>query len=208
MTENDSPAELEVLEPKTSCPAKTRSISRRAAQKGSEILEFSLVLLPMLGFLFLILDIAWAVYSRSTLQYAVAQGVRYAVTSQTLNGMGQRASIQTIVQNNAFGRLRTTPGAATGVNGWNNIYVDWYLVNSNGTLTNEDGVVGGNGMQADGSLPLVEVSVQNVSSKTFMPTIMLPGLGPVLNPIVMSAVSWDRMESPPISAGGYVIPAQ
>lgn len=184
-----------------------RPSSRRRRQRGSQILEYTLVLLPALGFLFLILDVAWAVYSRSTLQYAVAQGVRYAVTSQTIGTMGQRASIQTVVQLNAFGRLNGTTGTATGVNGWNSIYVDWYLVNADGTLTNEDGVVGGNGMQADGSLPLVKVSVQSFTSKTFMPTIKMPGLT-TLNSIIMTAVSWDRMESPPISAGGYAVPAQ
>lgn len=181
-----------------------RSCKRKKSRKGSELLEFTLVLLPMLGFLFLILDIAWAVYSRSTLQYAVAQGVRWAVTSQTIGTMGLRASVQTVVQQNAFGRLNSTAGAATGVNGWNNIYVDWYLVNSDGTLTDEDGVVGGDGMTKSGQLPLVEVSVQNLSAKTFMPTIKLPGLGSVLNPIAMTAVAWDRMESPPLSG----IPAQ
>jgi Flp pilus assembly protein TadG len=165
-------------------------------------------MLPSLGFLFLILNVAFAVYSRSTLQYAVAQGVRYAVTSQTIPGMHQRASIQTVVQNNAFGKLRTTSGAATGVNGWNGIYVDWYLVNADGTLTNEDGVVGGNGMQSDGQLPLVEVSVQNLSVSNFMPTIKMVGMTSALNNIMMTAVSWDRMETPPISNGGYVIPAQ
>ena len=182
--------------------------SRRRRERGSEILEFTLVLLPSLGFLFLILNVAWAVYSRSTLQYAVTQGVRYAVTSATMTGMGQRASIQTIVQNNAFGRLRTTSGAATGVNGWNNIYVDWYLVNADGTLTNEDGIVGGNGMQSDGELPLVKVSVQSLSVGTFMPTIKMVGLSSVLSGIMMTAASWDRMETPPISNGGYVVPAQ
>jgi len=157
------------------------------------------VLLPMLGFLFLILDISWAVYSRSTLQYAVAQGVRYAVTSQTTGTMGLRASIQTVVQDNAFGRLRTTAGAATGVNGWNGIYVDYYLVNSDGSLTSEDGATGTSWTTAAAELPLVEVSVQGLSSKTFMPTIKLPGLGPALSPIVMGAVAWDRMEAPPLA---------
>ncbi|HEX3748533.1 MAG TPA: TadE/TadG family type IV pilus assembly protein [Bryobacteraceae bacterium] len=170
-------------------------------------MEFTLVLLPMLGFTFLIIDVAWAVYTRSTLQYAVSQGVRYAVTSQTITGMGQRASIQTVVQNASFGKLNQTSGAATGTNGWNNIYVDWYLVNADGSLTNEDGVTGGNGMQADGSLPLVRVSVQNLSSSTFMPTIKMPGLG-TMTAITMSAASWDRMESPPLAAGGYSVPAQ
>lgn len=172
---------------------------RRHRQRGSEIMEFTLVLLPMLGFLFLILDISWAVYSRSTLQYAVAQGVRYAVTSQTTGTMGLRASIQTVVQDNAFGRLRTTAGAATGVNGWNGIYVDYYLVNSDGSLTSEDGATGTSWTTAAAELPLVEVSVQGLSSKTFMPTIKLPGLGPALSPIVMGAVAWDRMEAPPLA---------
>jgi hypothetical protein len=148
------------------------------------------------------------VYSRSTLQYAVSQGVRYAVTSQTISGLGQRASIQTMVQNSAFGKLRTTTGTATGVNGWNNIYVDWYLVNADGSLTNEDGVAGGNGMQSNGQLPLVKVSVQNLSVNNFMPTVKMVGLTSILNNIIMTAASWDRMESPPISNGGYAIPAQ
>jgi Flp pilus assembly protein TadG len=198
MTENRTlPAAVESRE-------ENRSGFRKRRQRGSEILEFTLVLLPMLGFVFLILDIAWAVYTRSTLQYAVAQGVRYAVTSQTTGTMGQRASIQTAVQQNAFGRLGATAGAATGVNGWNNIYVDWYLVNADGSLTNEDGVVGGNGMTSSGQFPLVEVSVQNISSKTFLPTIKMPGLGTILNPIAMTTVAWDRMESPPLTG----IPAQ
>jgi Flp pilus assembly protein TadG len=187
---------------------KSRSGLRSQRQRGSQMLEFTLAFLPFIGFLFLILNIAWAVYSRSTLQYAVAQGVRYAVTSQTLAGKGQRASIQTVVQGNAFGKLAATPGAASGVNGWNDIYVDWYLVNPDGSLTNEDGVVGGNGMQTDGQLPLVEVSVQSFSSNPFMPTVKMPGLSTILTPIVMTAASWDRMETPPISAGGYVIPPQ
>lgn len=184
-----------------------RSRLRKRRRRGSEMLEFTLALLPVLGLLFLILNIAWAVYSRATLQYAVAQGARYAVTSQTSSGMGQRASIQTVVQSHAFGALRATAGTATGVNGWNNIYVDWYLVNADGSLTNEDGVVGGNGMQKDGQLPLVEVSVQSLSVNNFAPTVKMPGLTS-LGRIAMTAVSWDRMEAPPISAGGYAIPAQ
>ncbi|MGA9625581.1 MAG: TadE/TadG family type IV pilus assembly protein [Bryobacteraceae bacterium] len=186
---------------------KNRPRLRKLRQRGSEMLEFTLAFLPVLGFLFLILNIAWAVYSRATLQYAVAQGVRYAVTSQTMSGMGQRASIQKVVQSHAFGALQATAGAATGVNGWNNIYVDWYLVNADGSLTNEDGVVGGNGMQVNGQLPLVEVSVQSISPNNFVPTVAMPGLSS-LNKIAMTATSWDRMEAPPISSGGYVIPPQ
>ena len=162
---------------------------RKQKQRGSEMLEFTLVILPMLGFVFLILNIAWAVYSRSTLQYAVAQGLRYAVTSQTMTGLGQKDSIRTVVQQNAFGRL----GANSTAPAWSSIQVHFYLPDG----TDVSNTVGGNGEQ-NGVYPLVEVSVESYSQKTFMPTIHIPGLG-TLNPIVMSARAWDRMEASPLT---------
>ena len=170
---------------------------RKRKQRGSEMMEFTLMLLPVLGFLFLLLDVAWAVYTQSVLQYAVAQGVRYAVTSLTMTGMGQRASIQTVVQQNAFGRLSSNTSAA-GTNGWNSIYVDWYLPDG----TNEDGVVGGNGEQ-NGVYPLVKVSVQNLTQNSFLPSILIGGNGK-LGAISLSAQAWDRMEAPPLTG----VPAQ
>jgi Flp pilus assembly protein TadG len=151
------------------------------------MLEFTLVMLPTLMFLFLLLDVAWAVYSRSTLQYAVAQGVRYAVTSQTITGLGQKDSIRTIVQRNAFGRL----GANSTAPAWSKIQVHFFLPDG----TDVSNTVGGNGQQ-NGIYPLVEVSVESLSTKTFMPTITIPGIG-TLSPIVMSARAWDRMEASP-----------
>jgi Flp pilus assembly protein TadG len=153
------------------------------------MLEFTLVMLPMLMFLFLLMDVAWAVYSRATMQYAVAQGVRYAVTSQTITGLGQKDSIRTIVQKSAFGRL----GADSTAAAWSNIQVHFYLPDG----TDVSNTAGGNG-QHNGVYPLVEVSVESLSQKTFMPTIKIPGLG-VLSPIVMSARAWDRMEASPVT---------
>jgi len=180
-----------------------------------EMIEFTLVLLPFLGFTALILNIAYAVYGQATIQHAVEQGVRYAVTSQTMTGLGARASIQTIVQQNAFGQLNKNPGSiALGTNGWCGIYVDWYLVSTaNGALVNEDtapngtAAAGGNGMQTDGTLPLVEVSVQSLPGKLFVPFVQSPGMG-VLTAITLGAVSWDRMEPPPVVNGAYSVPAQ
>jgi Flp pilus assembly protein TadG len=145
------------------------------------------VILPFLGFMFLILDIAWAVYARSTLQYAVAQGVRYAVTSQTIGAMGQKDSIRTVVQRNAFGKL----GADSSASAWSSIQVHFFLPDG----TDVSNTVGGNGAH-NGVYPLVEVSVESFSQKTFMPTVRMPGLG-TLSPIIMSARSWDRMEASP-----------
>ena len=38
--------------------------------KGAEILEFTLVLLPMLAMILVLMDTAWAIYVESSLQYA------------------------------------------------------------------------------------------------------------------------------------------
>jgi Flp pilus assembly protein TadG len=160
---------------------------RKQRQRGSEMIEFTLVILPFLGFVFLILDIAWAVYGRSTLQYAVSQGVRYAVTSQTMAGLGQKDSIRTMVQRSAFGKL----GADSNAPGWLSIQVHFFLPDG----TDVSNTVGGNGAH-NGVYPLVEVSVENFSQSTFMPTVRMPGLG-TLSPIIMSARSWDRMEASP-----------
>jgi len=150
------------------------------------------MILPVFGFVFLLMDVAWAVRTQAILQYAVAQGVRYAVTSQTLPNMNHRASIQTIVQQNAFGLLSATK-TVPGTNGWNNIYVDWYLPDG----TNEDGVTNGNGEQ-NGVYPLVKVSVQNITQNSLMPSIVIHGAGK-LGALTLSAQAWDRMEAPPLS---------
>jgi len=174
---------------------KNRSHLRKRKQRGSQIVEFTLAFIPMLMFIFLILDVAWAVYTRATLQYAAAQGLRYAVTSQTMsvNGvaLGQIDSIRTVVQRTAFGKLGTGGASGADLTGWNSIHVHFYLPDG----TDVTGVPGGNGEQ-NGIYPLVEVSVDNFSQKTFMPSISLPGMG-TLAPIIMSARAWDRMEAPP-----------
>jgi Flp pilus assembly protein TadG len=164
-----------------------RARLRKHRQRGSEMLEFTLVLLPVLAFLTVTLDIAWAVYSRATLQYAVAQGVRYAVTCQTMTGLKQVDSIKATVQNNAFGRL----GSAHTGDAWDSIQVHFFLPDG----TDVSKVAGGNTAQ-NGVYPLVQVSVESFSLKTFMPTIKMPGLG-TLSPITMAARAWDRMEAPP-----------
>ena len=125
------------------------------------MLEFTLVMLPFFGFTFLILNIAWAVYSRSTLQYAVAQGVRYAITSQTIGVLGQKDSIRTVVQQNAFGQLGTGSTAPA----WSNIQIHFYLPDGTDVST----TVGGNGPQANGVYPLVEVSVVGITRRTSCP---------------------------------------
>jgi len=58
--------------------------------------------------LFGLFDISLAIFMRATMQNAVREGVRYAVTYQTLSGMCQDASIKQIVKNASVGFLTAT----------------------------------------------------------------------------------------------------
>jgi Flp pilus assembly protein TadG len=151
----------------------TKSIAanRKRNQRGSEILEFGLTCLPLFGFIFLTLDVSWMIFAQVTLQSAVRDGVRYAVTGQTLGGMGQDASIRTVVQNSAVGFLAGTTGASQ-------IAINYYLPSN---LTETQSNAGGN---------IVEVSIIGFA---------LSPLGPILHSgsaVAISARSSDIVEPP------------
>jgi hypothetical protein len=59
----------------------------------------------VLALLFASFDFNFAIFARAILRHAVREGVRFAVTGQTLTGMGHDASIKQIVKNNAMGFL-------------------------------------------------------------------------------------------------------
>lgn len=151
---------------------RNRRGGRAYKQRGSQVVEFGLVLVPFCAFIFLLMDLSWAIFVKATMQYAVREGVRYAVTGQTISGSGQDASIKTTVQQNAMGFLNGSAGAAM-------IFIRYYLPD---TLTETASNAGGN---------LVEVSVEGYS---------LTPLGPILRsaaPLILTARSSDRMESSP-----------
>jgi Flp pilus assembly protein TadG len=89
------------------------------SEKGSEIIEFGLVIVPLLAFVLLIADIAWVLFAQSSLQYAASEGVRYAVTSQTMTGMGQDASIRTVVISHGFGFVTNATSSNIAINYYN-----------------------------------------------------------------------------------------
>jgi Flp pilus assembly protein TadG len=147
----------------------------RFRERGSQVVEMAFVLLPLCAMVFLIMDMAWAFYVKATLQNAVREGVRYAITSQTMSGLGQDASIQAVVQTNAMGLLSGSAGAAL-------INIQYYLPNTLTPVSGLDSNAGGN---------IVQVSVQGYS---------LPPLGPILRnpaPLSLGAQSFDRMEGSP-----------
>ena len=168
---------------------------RNARRRGVELVEFTLVLLPMLGFIFLLLDLGWAVYKRATLQFAVREGCRFAVTNQLqalkdANGKsyGMIESVKWVVQQRAMGFLGSTPNDP----GYASIQVRFYDPNSSLTTAlplpancadrTASPNSGGN---------LVEVSVENYQYRSLAP--LLRSAAP-LNFVARSA---DRMEGNP-----------
>ena len=156
---------------------------RMSTQSGNNILETALVLTPVLAMLFGILDFSMAIFVRSTMQSAVREGVRYAVTYQ-VNGGCQDAAIQQVVKNYAAGLLSSTTNAAK-------IHTRYYRPND---LTTE---VTGAGSNAPGNV--VQVSVEGYQ---------WPWIAPLLRPggsISVTVFAADRMESLP---GGAAPPCR
>jgi len=142
-------------------------------ETGAELVEFSLVVIPLFGVLFLIIDLSWMLFARATLQFAVREGVRYAVTGQTMTGMGQDDSIRTVVQQDSMGILSGSSGASK-------IAIAYFDPNANLAATSSN--AGGN---------VVQVSVSGVN---VFPMAPLFHSG---SPLSMSAVSSDVVESSP-----------
>jgi len=55
---------------------------RKRKQRGSDLIEFTLVMIPLLGMIAMIFDVAWMSYTRSTLLFACTQGTRYAMANR------------------------------------------------------------------------------------------------------------------------------
>jgi hypothetical protein len=78
---------------------------RRKRQSGNQLVEVSLIFLPLLALLLALIDFSMALFLRATMQNAVREGVRYAVTYQTSGGLCQDASIKAVVKASAVGFL-------------------------------------------------------------------------------------------------------
>lgn len=144
------------------------------------MVETAFVLFVFLGFTFVIVDEAMAIFAKETLQHAVRSGVRYAITSQTTPTLGQVASIKQVVQAQAMGFLSSSDM---------NTYV---TVDFSDATTDPPTPKTGAGSNLPGYLVVV-----SVKAWPFRP------LAPILHsgaPILISVSSGDLVESS--GAGG------
>lgn len=171
---------------------------KRNGRRGSELVEFTLVLLPLLAILFVLVDVSWAIFAKATLLYAVRTGVRTGITITSAQASAANETltqmVKDTVQSSALGFLR-------GDTGRSYIQVHYFAQDATSPTGLSDVSA-----QPNGNYPgnLMQVSVNNYP---------LPGLAPRIfgwftpadkSPTVLNVVSADRVEPsgdvPPIGA--------
>ncbi|MEQ1885107.1 MAG: TadE/TadG family type IV pilus assembly protein [Bryobacteraceae bacterium] len=126
---------------------------RNRHRRGNVMVESVFTFLPMFALILFFADIGMMLFRWTTLQNAVREGCRYAVTFQTSPGKGQDASVAEVVQRYAFGLVKTTDNPQR-------IHVDYFSPANPNTPINSGGNVPGN---------VVEVSVQGLNLSWMFP---------------------------------------
>lgn len=152
--------------------ATSPAAARRRREAGSQVVEVGLCLLPFLAIIFLLIDLSLVIFLKGTFQHAVREGVRYAMTGRTMEGLGHDASIKRVVQQYAIGFLAGDSGAEK-------IKIRYYVP---GTLTETASNAGGN---------IVEISIEGFSWRPLVP-LLKSG-----DPVNISARSTGIMEPSP-----------
>lgn len=165
-------------------PERLISCNRFCRQRGNQLVEVSLVFLPLFAILLALIDFSTALFLRGAMQNAVREGVRYAVTYQTAGGQCQDASIKAVVKASAAGFL-----SAADVD--SKIKVRYY---NPANLTTE---VTGVGSNAPGNV--VEIGVEGFSWGWIAP------LWRSASPFHINVYAADRMEG---LAGGVSPPCR
>ncbi len=130
------------------------SQSRRRGARGDTILEFAFFVLPTFAILCGFFDLGMALFTWNTLQNAVREGARYAITYQVDSSGQQAASIKNKV---SAWSMNFVSASATVNSGTPYIDVTYY---SQPSAANPNGsVVSGSNANATGNL--VEVAIKN-----------------------------------------------
>jgi len=170
-------------------PAQTPSRrGRRFRCRGSEAIEFTLVLLPLFTMTAVLADTAWAIFAKSALQRAVRIGVRTGVTltaSQMAQGATLTSTVKSVVQQNSIGILNGTTGLAK-------IKVNYLQPPATGSTAAAVDV----STQSTGNTPgnIMVVSVQNYSLIPLMPRVFNWHQGVDNSPLTVNVSSADVIE--------------
>ena len=177
------------MKPVETAKSASRRATRGRGRRGSELLEFSLVVLPLLAMMTVLVDTAWAIFAESTLQRAVRIGVRTGVTltasSSLITTYGDlTTAVKNVVKSNSFGLLNASGITKVKVN-----YLQPPPPNSTAAATDVSGQSNG-----DAGGNIMKVSVQGFSLNPLMPRIY-GGTTPIDNAaLIISVNSADIIE--------------
>ncbi len=129
----------------------SNQISRHRLRRssGNTLIEMAFTLIPTIAILVAFVDFGLVLFRWSTLQNAVREGARYAITFQrdAAHSLGQTASIQQVVEKKSMGSVHRTDSPQ-------HIFVCYATTVAPNTCIPSGGNVPGN---------IVEVSVKNVT---------------------------------------------
>ena len=172
---------------------------RSKKSKGAEQLEFTFVFLPMMAMVLVLLDAAWGIFVKSTLEYAVRAGVRYGITvtgtQASTAGSDLTAMVKAVVQRNALGLLGGDSGLAK-------IKVHYFQPPAPGSTAAAVDV----SAQSNGNAPLniMQVSIQGFGLRALVPRLFGLGQRPDATGTQIAAIAADLIEPsrdpPPIGA--------
>lgn len=155
--------------------------AKSARRRGDVLVEGAFAILPLLAVLFAVLDFSIALFVKNTVQFAVCQGVRFAITSRTLPGMGHDASIKATVQGYTLGFLNYLSPDHVGAN---RISITYYDPISLAPVVGAGSNAGGN---------IVVVSASGLSWAWMVPVLRNAA------PLQFAVSSADIMEASPIA---------
>ena len=174
-------------DPQSRTQLKTAS-KRDRRRSGNMVIEMAFTMLPTFALIFAFVDYGILLFRWSTLQNAVREGCRYAITFQTSGTLGQDASVEGVVQQYAFGMV-------TAADTPQHIFVNYYAPTA---LTTPIPVASGGNVPGN----VVEVSVQNISWAWLAPLSGSFGQGVSFfrstSPITLNVYSSDIL-------GGYPV---
>ncbi|HEY3840540.1 MAG TPA: TadE/TadG family type IV pilus assembly protein [Bryobacteraceae bacterium] len=149
-------------------------------------MEFTLVMLPLLSMIFILLNITWAVFTKSTLQRAVRIGVRAGIsTTSTTSGTCLTDLVKSTVEANSMGLLNGTTGLGY-------IKVNYYMPPASNTNTPPTDV--SSALNADNGGNIMQVSVQGYSLLPIVPRIYDWKQAPDKNPLIVNVYAADIIE--------------
>ncbi len=153
-----------------------QSARRRSGRAGSAMVEAALCLLPFMAATIGIVDVSLGIFIRETLQHAVREGTRYAITYRTVDGLCHIPSIKKVVKKHSMDFLTDAQLDA-------HVKVKFYL--PDGSAESGENKPG----------HLVEVSVENYEWKWIAP------LWRSNEPLKITVRSSDKMEGLPGGSG-------